>query len=649
MRTLLASFLVLAACLAFLWLAFQGDRGEEARVVGSTRAPAPSRDPLAPARSAGTDPARSLSVEVDAPNRAADGSATATREEDRVPFRGRVLDAATEESIPWIEVQAGAFRTETDAAGRFRSPTSTAIHFAPETEATVRDPRSRTVLGVLRIEDAERRSADGRDELLLRVPYGPTYPVQIAGTAGVGGWRARLVEHASDGTVHSGRFFDLFAPPDGGPWLLRTERPWEPNLPGSTFVIEARNLEENGRSDPLRSAVGVYPEVVPITPSRTIGSLQGWVVDTAGEPQKGARVSAVPLGVELADARFQTSTSGGGGLFLIRDLPTGSYRLHVQGRRGQPPVEVDWKVEPGFQEVGDIAIEPHVPAGRIEGRLANRSGAALEGPLRVRLRAIDGRPFELLDVTHPAGMQIFSSTAVTGEEDRQDGQVFEFASVPAGTYELSVLPHAGIPWTPETLVVSPPNTEVLFVREDERALYQHAFEVFGEHVPQGSYALQIHFDGAFSPELCAGDPRFLAPRDARFTWSLRARGFQAAHGDESAFRTTGGRRVARVQLRPGWGGRLFLRDLGGGLLHDDDAAGSYSVVLRPGIPNARVFADGEEVAVSDASGLVTLALEERPEEIRIEADGWRQVASGKLRDGRLTGSEVDVVVWFVRN
>jgi len=667
MRTLLA-FLALLAAL-FLGLVFLRGRGACAAVelprdqALETAAPRgellPARDPerVAPERSA---------VAEESPEAAAAG-------DTRPPvaaFHGLLLDVATEEPIPSALAAIGSLRAEVDHEGRFEAAgglpqDANALEFLDPFLGTHIRTISRDALELLRGPLGELHVA--------RIAIGPTYRLQVAGVDAVElpeSWRARLVEVTEQGDEHVGSYVRIHpAVPPGtvAAPFLRYDNPWQPNEPGSSFRVDVEGPEGlAGSSQVLRSAVGVHPGVVVIVPDRVLGGVAGMVVDTKGEGQRDARVSAVPVGTGTGVARFQTAITNGDGRFELASLPTGLYRLHVQARRGQEAVRHDVEVLRGTTDVGKLVVEAHEPVGSIGGKLTNRSGARLDDRLHVRLRAIGGRSFELLDVTRSMssfrlsgrvlrlnGREVRLSNreltyAGPGGEGVPGFQVFEFASVPAGEYELSVLAPDGVPWTPGVLRVTPPNEGVRFVREDGLANLEHVFDVHGAHAAVGDVFLQVHFGRGFSPELVpTRPPTFRAPAEASFTWSLRARGYRPAHGDASAFRDDGARRVARVTLEPGWGARLVLRDLGGGFLHDDED-GRLTVASRAPVVGARILADGVEIAVSDAAGIADLALDAEPEELTIVAPGWRQVESGRLRDGRIAGSVIDAVVWLVR-
>ena len=297
----------------------------------------------------------------------------------------------------------------------------------------------------------------------------------------------------------------------------------------------------------------------------------------------------------------------------------------------------------------------------IEGRLLSRSGDEFSRDQIVRLRAVDGRPFELLDVSSEAVPRFLSGGGhafyPTPRSDPGSSaypphsHVFEFNEVPEGRYELSVVAQDGYSWTPAVQIVSPPAGDVVFERVDDRPSSIYRFRVLvgetGE--PVDAYRVQVQIGSTWNPgsrlmaaprtdlELPAGEP---------FRWTLHAPGFRPAAGDQDDFASHGGAYEATVRLEPGWGARLHVRDLGHGF-QPDDRGGLLAAAERPGIPGARVFADGEWVGTTDAAGFVALALPAEPERLTVEAAGYRTAGSAAFRDGRIAGEVREVVVWMV--
>ena len=105
------------------------------------------------------------------------------------------------------------------------------------------------------------------------------------------------------------------------------------------------------------------------------GHITGQVVNAAGEPVQGARISAAPAGLlARSTAAGGADTSGAGGSFDVRVAAGGSYQLQVDGPAGAGRVHL--AVE------ADTALEVALPATlRLGGELTLVGGSQLSGAL----------------------------------------------------------------------------------------------------------------------------------------------------------------------------------------------------------------------------------------------------------------------------
>lgn len=580
------------------------------------------------------------------------------------PFRGLVLDVATGEPVGRLRMVTGAVSADVDAGGRFEC--------AEPFSAVAETIAFHDVFQGTHVRSVARDALERPDEegWIARIAVGPTYRVRIAGVGPgeIDAWRARLVETLEDGTEAAGGWVGLRP---GDPEWMRYDNPWEPNAPESSFHLEVRDADgtRQGASGVVTSAIGVYPTVLTIVPDELLASLSGRALDTAGNGKGNARVTVVPLGHPGADdgEGWAETTTSDDGRFRISALIPGSYRVHVRPRRGEPPQFRDVDVPPGGLVLEDFVFRFQEGAGRIEGRLLSAAGRELDDRQLVRLRSVDGSGVDLLDVSSPSRSQMvvvhggFLDDAELrllmegrrgrdAAEEGADALVFEFAEVPAGEYELSVVPRGPFPWSPARIQVSPPNTEVVFVREDDVPLVAFTLRAVDAEsgAELGALELQLQVGRAWDAgarRIRSGEPFAELPADARLRWTVRAPGHAPASGDELAFEPTPGGRVAEVALEPGWGARLVLRDLGGGF-DLDDRGGALAALEAPPVAGARVLADGRLAGTSDATGTVRIAGPREPERIEILHPGWRVAPSAGFRDGRIVGEAPDVVVWM---
>ena len=633
------------------WLLHASPRGDD---EAAQRPGAPQSRPIAAPVAPSDAPERGAPDVDPIPSRVAatPDIENASTDTGDAPRRGVVVDIATGEPIPYCHVVAGEQSADVDHDGRFTFPAPLSsgvgnLSFHDRFQGThIRD------VGVDRLEP------DG-DRWIARIAIGPTFRVRILGADGEdpSKWRARLVELLAEGGESAGSWIRVR---DVDPPFLRYDNPWEPNTDGSRFRVDVMHAEgtRRGRSATLRSAIGVYPEIVDVVADQVLCSITGRVIDTDGNPRDHADVTAVPL-LGAGDARgagdeaWRHARSGDDGRFTIGGIVPGVYRVTVRPRRGETPVTRNVSVTGGRQDIGDFRVPSQVGAGMIEGRLVSRRGERFDGQLIVRLRAVDGRPFELLDVTSPPRILFGSFEFQPSDRDANAGHVFEFNEVPRGDYKLSVISRDGYRWTPATARVRPPDDKVVFTREDEiphRDVVLRAMDPDGK--PIASFRVQLQRGEVWHPQTFlpgGGGVNFSLPRDLPFSWTITSDGRRPVRGDETdgAVDDDTGALVITATLRPGFGARIVCRDLGDGFLLDDKG-GWMAAASRPAVAGVRIFADGRHVGTSDAHGVVDVQLDREPERIELVKSGWRLAPSQGFSSGRLTGGAADVVLWMAR-
>ncbi len=564
-------------------------------------------------------------------------------------FRGRVLDVATGEPLGYARVVAGELEAEVDADGFF----STSGPLEPDTEHIefyndVHGSHIRTI---------DRTALEATSEgCLARIAIGPTYRLDIwrVSRAELDDWRARLVEIRLDGQEVHGDFIRLY-PAD--PPFLRYDNPWKPNAPESRFRVDVRNAlgTRMGSSDPLDSAVGIFPGIVSVQIDREFARVSGRVVDELGHPVKSATVSA--LNSEAQDAgigEWPESETDDEGRFELAGLVPGLYEIFVHPRRGEPPASRRLYLPPGLVPLDDFVVAFQEGAGMITGHLVS-GNRTLEGNPLVRLRAVDGRSLMIFDRTSPFEPGKTSYLTLRGLEFSSVEApmlFFEFNEVPAGEYELSVVSDDGLAWTPAAIRASPPAEDLVFVREDDVSFFGLALELWDAETdaPIDEFWVQLQRGSLWNrePRLARSGSSFAEiPEGAHFRFSVHAEGYEPSYGGDENFAGEGSLRTATLELDPGWGARFLMRDLGQGLDHDDPG-GRAAVLERPGVADVEVWADGERVALSDEQGIALVSLPHEPDQLVFLSPFWRMVGSDHLQRGRLTGDARDAVVWFVR-
>lgn len=568
------------------------------------------------------------------------------------PLRGLVVDVATGEPVGHLRLLAGDIDTAVDGQGRFAADRVLADDVE---ELEFHDP----VHGShVRSVPREALVPDPDVGWIASIRVGPTYRLSVpeARDAGLAGWTACLIELPEDG---SEGILGAWAPihPAGHtvePPFLRYDNPWKPNRARSTFRVSVSNADgtRSGTSAALDSAIGIYPEIVVVHADQVLASVRGRLVDTEGHGKRGF-VQAVPLGEPPSRHAFPAVETGDDGAFAFSGLAPGPYRFLARSRRGEPTQEQRVDVPPGVTTLPDFVVPVQVGVGMIQGRLVSASGHGLETQELVRLRALGGG-LEMLDSSSSGGLFISGGHILRGEDGFADAAlVFEFNEVPAGRFELSVVPRDGWLWDPPTLVVEAPSDAAVFTRRDDLArseLFLAALDAAsGEPLPFAVAQLQL--GGAWDESARLLDPKGDGPlatlsAGAPLRWSVSAPGYRPARGTEADLEKTARGLEGRIPLDRGWGVRLVLRDYGQGFLHDD-AEGLVTALQHAPIANALVLANGRKVATTGADGVAEVVLDQKPGGLEVQAAGWHVLRSSGFDGKRLTSDVPEVLVWMV--
>jgi len=613
--------------------------------------PRPDPEELSPAEALEDEDLTKRRVEGESPEPA---PRQPSRAQDAAAFHGRVVDVATGEPVAFAHLVAGALEAPVDGEGRWRCAAPLPDHVD---QIEFHNREHGTHIRTVRRDELE----EDEGGWLARIAIGPTYRLHIVDTslAPAEEWQARLVEIAESGRETRGSWIELFPPPAGGLPFLRYDNPWEPNAPGSAFRVDVRDstATRRGASERLATAIGIYPGPVSVAVDSLLTTATGRVVDVTDEPIQRARVSMAPGGFAVfADGsteeaeRWPTEYTEADGNYEFRGLTPGVYRVLVRPRRGETPQSRTEDLPPGEIQLDDFVFDVQEGAGMIEGVLKSRRGSDFEHDEIVRLRAVDGREFEILDISSSGGRIQAPFRRSVRAQGNEGEHVFEFNEVPAGQYELSVVAQDGYKWTPRVAKAEPPDDELVFWREDDVPLRSYFLQVFdaktGERIERFTVQHQIGTTwNAKAPELAFGDSIGPFPAKSNLRWTVHAEGYAPRWGSPRDAGSTG---EVRIELRPGFGYKLILRDLGHGF-DSDDPDGRLAAATRPPVEGAEIWLGDLFTGTSHADGTVPMtgALN-RDEPITIKKPGWRVVGSRQFREGRIHGPARDVVVWMIR-
>lgn len=652
-RILLAIALagIVVACL--LWaVGVRAARTEITRQASADPGPVSASPDSSPALAAERFPA--TSPERVAPTEDADAPESARSISSGVPFCGQLVDVRTGEPIPSAIAKAdgldGTCAAPTDEQGRFASDARLPNSFPEIHFFNAHDPHH--------IRTSPREELEwlgGESGFLARIRIGPTYRLRILGSGAVDAerWKLQMVESARGQPERAWGWIDVVP---GEPRWARYDNPGPEPEEGSTVRIEVQNEAGTLRgSAGIVATVGVHPGLLEVGIDSSFARVLGRVVDSEGRPLSRAQVYAISrLGSPPAGVLWPTSQTDGEGRYAIGGLAPGSHWIHARPRRGEQPQTIELYLASGDTQAPDLVVPAEKKAGAIEGLL--KSGTGQDFPLAVvRLRAVDGRTYDHFDAVDtriqadldgPAG-------AIAGGRREPKG-FFEFQQVPEGEYELTVISSDGRGWRPSRLRVRPPNQSLEIFRDDAAGTWRASFHVVDARTGHRMESFRVQFQ---MPDLWSNEdfearpevPNATFVEGARFRWNVHAEGYRLASGTEKDFPGPGEVRVADVRLEEGFGARLLFRDAQGLFATiGDDHHGRVAVLERPPVAGARVFADGEHVATSDADGVALLETPWPPGRIDIRASGWTVLGSERFRDGQILGDSREVVVWMAR-
>jgi hypothetical protein len=296
--------------------------------------------------------------------------------------------------------------------------------------------------------------------------------------------------------------------------------------------------------------------------------------------------------------------SDGKGVLRIDFVEPGDYVLRTFDREWHL-LEREVTIVPGENDLGTLVLETRGVAGTVRGTIESASGT-YDGVCHVSLSHV---PFD-----HDA---LYNDSV--DFDDEPTGRFvaeFEFPFVTEGEWYLYVHCHDGFEHPGSLQTVTAPRDDVRIVLED-RSLAVTVDLVdarTGRPVDDGRVAwtsgdVEDEAEGAHVeiPGLPDAPGRF-----ELFAWSPRhrvMRGVDAVRDHVPSGPTTPGRLHLECWLEPGFAALVVVRERSSG----------------GRLAGARVSFDDAVVGLTDARGELWFESDVRPERLRVELDGWRQV------------------------
>ena len=275
----------------------------------------------------------------------------------------------------------------------------------------------------------------------------------------------------------------------------------------------------------------------------------------------------------------------------------------------------------GAELLFEAKVWPPPVAGNISGWLRTENGS-------FPANAIPRTNHILLDIVSTELPAIERRANIEAVE-QDDGVVFrfEFPDVPEGEYNLTLSSLGNYRWAPTSMLVVPPVEGLEFLRFDMDEALPLEFEVLDAESKDFVLGFEArHIKISDSDEqgvLLHTGPlegeQF--PLDQPFLWSVEADGYATAYGDESVFEMRDGKRVARIELVPGWSRRFLVM------------GGERGSRPRP-LPGADVYLDGEFQGRTGPGGGLVVFLAEAPSEVEVRYLDWQPLSPISLEKRR---------------
>lgn len=422
-------------------------------------------------------------------------------------------------------------------------------------------------------------------------------------------WHARAVEQGwTDLLEDAPSKASAFGFPLGGEAFVRTDGdpawvrlpPLDPHeLPAQGPGGYAVLIADDGRH---LAGVGHTPALGSTPGSRIRVSLQpfcdlaGTVATHDGAPLRGALVSlrGPGLGSGLACV---TERNGD----FHCEAPLGTYELGVESLHGSLRRSVTLE----DKEASVSLLLDAVEGMQVAGTISSRSGTWSETPVLELRSTVDPRLRYRATVGFPKTRSFFG--LVVDPSQAPPVATFEFASVPAGSYELLAHSCAGYTWEPERTFVDRSATNLELVLADDAQKTALSFDVRaadGRPLPDPGVCLWI--EGEMHRLGFSGPENLEVATGSSMGWLVVAEGCVPAAG---TCRAELPQQTVEVVLQRG--------------------AGLVVLALSPcgeGV-EAEVLLDGRSAGSTDAFGMAALALRGDVRSVHLRCAGWETASA----------------------
>lgn len=553
-----------------------------------------------------------------------------------------IVDTRTGEPVPTLDVRVddGTSRLDlrTDSDGRTTTPL-----LASECSISISD------LGT-QLLTLRPRSGDTLDRSLstIHIPIGPTYFLGMAppAVAQLTDWRCRLIEIHEERTLHNNlRVSDdtltLYEPTlgrrpervwswqpirDSGPmWIRYSTIEYEPDPHFRPHLQLRNNTTGEALVSGVTTTVGIHSQIA-LGRMTLLGTVSGRILGVSAEAVAEAHVL-------LVDAKTNRGTPtvweqlmpDSTGVFAFTDVTTGPKQLMIYAN------DCEWtsraiEVCPGVNDLGLIQLAKKPCSVRVQLASAEHCPRTEDERTLFMLR-----PAALHEYV-PRWIKYFTiDNVLTGEE------TVVFDHLPYGAYEFQAV-HIGttLSWDPRPVLLDAPESVAKLSCLGAVPSEIHRFIVVANDDNKPCDHFVVSFDPG-SPQigsmLAGRGTEWRFPRGTPLRWTVWLDGYKPVSGDERAFVGEAGMKEARVVLERGWGCRLFVR--AGNPRDGWTEGGNWGGFSYPGactllaslggapLAGVRCVIDAQEVGVSDDSGQINIAVNERPTWIRVVTPGWR--------------------------
>lgn len=528
---------------------------------------------------------------------AAPAAATAPAAPLAARWSGSLIDEETGEAVPHFqfEVRDGetTFSAITDEFGNFELEEELPAGMLEATwldhpDVRRREPAKQAVKRTFPFDPAAPDAGD------LEIEVGPTYRLEIVGPPNLQSedllaamvadrtW-IEFLRSTNSTPVRSSEYeWCRFAPLEDG--LLPKEGPWN-------LEVRTRDGMLQGRAQ-VDSIVGVHDEVVRIELADR-GVLEGHVYEADGSPTFRANVH-----VDGPDGWETVIGTREDGSFRINWMPPGEARITIVHHR-DPDFVGTRTIEAGGVATLDVTLDPVASVGSVSGALKSRTGE-YDGGVLVFLTPDDD------------SLRVKQVAPTWKDVDGEKIARFEFDQLEDSEYTLTLLSFGDQhQWTPATLTIRPPATDLELVCEDDRettTLVIHTRDArTGDVLPEFwiSYAINGGLLRGIGSQK-SGEPcleQVTVGSQAEFL--VEVEGYAIEYGSlADAIVTDPGVRELTVELRLGFGAR-------------------YRVTSEDGEPlaGAQLRFDGELVGETGPDGVARVHAEEAPESVEVVLAG----------------------------